>query len=230
MSNDKSIVLGAESGLLIAAAQRFVQRTPGLSLVATTTNLAEVPDLVQTHRPSLVALDGSSGVLGLGSVFPVGFRDNFRRMNVVVLVPEVSDRSFLEAHEIGADAIVATTGRGRVIREVLESLDGDEAFFSHKQLESVRARYSDSVEFKFDQLDVCDREILKLLAIGLADKEIADSVYLAHQTVRNRVSHLFKTFGTRNRVELAILLCKSGVLLQSNIGHSSAMAQPRMLG
>jgi DNA-binding CsgD family transcriptional regulator len=52
--------------------------------------------------------------------------------------------------------------------------------------------------------DPLNLQILSLLAIGRGDKEIAVSVFLSHQTVRNRVSAMIQRSGMRNRTELVL--------------------------
>lgn len=222
---NRSVLAYATSSLSRFTMERFVERTPGFDSVGTTIDAAQVPALVSMHRPDLVILDGSLGVPVLGEVFPVGFRDDFSRMKVLVVVPQSSDRAFLEARDIGADAMVSMDQRGHQIRSVMNSMFGDTAFFSHREVERVKARYENSVEFKIGKLDVCDREILRLLAEGKSDKEIADTVYLANQTVRNRISRLYRHFDKRNRVELAILLCQSGVFEQQAVKDWATLAK-----
>lgn len=54
-------------------------------------------------------------------------------------------------------------------------------------------------------VDDVDRSIVRLIATGFADREIADAVYLSHQTVRNRVSRILTYAGARNRTHLAVI-------------------------
>ena len=58
------------------------------------------------------------------------------------------------------------------------------------------------------KLDETDRHILRLLADGQSDKQIAEAVYLSVQTVRNRVSRLLNRFGKENRTQLAVFVSR----------------------
>jgi DNA-binding NarL/FixJ family response regulator len=49
-----------------------------------------------------------------------------------------------------------------------------------------------------------DRRILKLVADGCTNEEIAARVHLSTQTVKNEVSALMAKIGVRNRVQLAV--------------------------
>lgn len=59
--------------------------------------------------------------------------------------------------------------------------------------------------------DDIDREIVRLIAHGYADREIAQCVFLSPQTIRNRVSRLLDRSGARNRTHLAVLYVRGQV-------------------
>lgn len=53
--------------------------------------------------------------------------------------------------------------------------------------------------------DETDREIVRLVAVGFTDREIAEIVNYSHQTVRNRISRILGETGARNRTHLACM-------------------------
>lgn len=59
--------------------------------------------------------------------------------------------------------------------------------------------------------DHIDREIVRLIARGYADREISHCIFLSAQTVRNRVSRLLERSGARNRTHLAVLYVRGMV-------------------
>ena len=52
--------------------------------------------------------------------------------------------------------------------------------------------------------DDMDRDIVDLVSLGLADREVAAAVHLAEQTVRNRLSRILEHSGLKNRTQLAM--------------------------
>lgn len=55
----------------------------------------------------------------------------------------------------------------------------------------------------FASRDITDRQIVERVALGLTDKQIADDINLAPQTVRNRLSRMMSDAGLNNRTHLA---------------------------
>jgi len=56
-----------------------------------------------------------------------------------------------------------------------------------------------------DPLSERERVVLSLVALGLSNKEIADSLHLARGTVKTHVSAILRKLGVRNRTEAALI-------------------------
>jgi len=64
-------------------------------------------------------------------------------------------------------------------------------------------RTADSPEGPLSELSAREREILRLVAEGASNPEIASAVFLSRKTVERHVSNILRKVGVRNRTELA---------------------------
>jgi DNA-binding CsgD family transcriptional regulator len=89
---------------------------------------------------------------------------------------------------------------------VLEKLLTVEGACSQHPVDSTFSVMRDTISRAVtgNQLDTVDMSILALLAIGLRDEEISQSLHFSNQTIRNRVSKLLHVLSLRNRTELAL--------------------------
>ncbi|MCS7264923.1 MAG: response regulator transcription factor [Armatimonadetes bacterium] len=63
----------------------------------------------------------------------------------------------------------------------------------------------------FSELTTRERDILRLLAQGKSNREIAQTLYLTEKTVRNYVSNILRKLEVNSRTEAALLAAKHGV-------------------
>lgn len=134
----------------------------------------------------------------------------------IVVGSVISPTLRAEARANGMDAVLDINQPPiqlvRQIREVVEGRRGLE------DTPSAGRDDSDVVPGSFATRNVnyhddVDRQIVRLLATGLYDKEIAAQVHLSSQTVRNRVSRMLKDSDLENRTQLAAMY------LRHELGH-----------
>ncbi len=72
-------------------------------------------------------------------------------------------------------------------------------------------RISDPVKRSIDDFDITEREfdVIKLLAEGMNNKEIAQTLYLSEGTVRNYVSNLLEKLYLRDRSQIVAFYYKN---------------------
>jgi DNA-binding NarL/FixJ family response regulator len=60
--------------------------------------------------------------------------------------------------------------------------------------------------------DAVDRAIIRMIAEGKANKEIADSIHYAEGTVKNRISRMLAASGCRDRTHIVMFALRNGLL------------------
>ncbi|MEY2975832.1 MAG: hypothetical protein RIR49_2252 [Actinomycetota bacterium] len=121
----------------------------------------------------------------------------------------VNDATIDWALQLGYDDVIdATDTRDEIRRQVRDLHEGRRQV---TDLSGPEADLDDPHTLSVQLNDIIDREIVRLISRGYADREIAEWVYLSPQTVRNRVSRLLERSGARNRTQLAVLFVRGQV-------------------
>ena len=153
--------------------------------------------------------DGEYGIRCIKAEFP--------QIRILVLTTFDDEETIEKALESGADGyILKELDDKKVIASVKSVYEGMSIFGSsvYKTMRNRMEKSKETIEsFKGSDIKFTDRErdILKLVAQGYDNKEIAAQLYLAEGTVRNQISRLLEKLSLKDRTQLAVYAVKNGL-------------------
>ena len=148
----------------------------------------------------VVMNDGSNGLEAAERI-----KKSYPKIKVII-VTSLPDALFLQrAREIGVDSFWYKEVQALPMLEVMDRTMAGEHIFPDTPPVS-RLGMAKSTDFTEREL-----EILRLLAEGLTDKEIAEAFYLSVTTVRYHVNNLISKTGLGSRTELAVNAVRNGI-------------------
>jgi DNA-binding NarL/FixJ family response regulator len=121
------------------------------------------------------------------------------------------------AHPAAAAVVVGIEGRGKAVRTAIAAgVDGFviEADAEHTLVDAIRAAASGQLVLPGTfrsyiarpVLSTREKQVLALVVMGLGNREIADSLFVAESTVKSHLSSVFRKLGVRSRNEAATLI------------------------
>lgn len=134
---------------------------------------------------------------------------NLREQNIVtpvILLTTFDEPDFpLHAAAVGAKGFLLKDASPEDLVDAIERVAKGETLFAPISTTPVRARYAyrDTVE-PTDTFNDREISILRLLAGGYSNKEIAKAVFLSEGTVKNYVSDILDKLGTRDRTRAVL--------------------------
>ena len=186
----------------------------GLDVVATAGNGRDAIDVSRMLRPDIVlmdvqmpGLDGIEATRGVLGVCP--------EARVVMLTVSGEGTDVLDAMLAGATGyLVKGTEPGALVAGLRAAAAGDALLspgLARKLLGHVQAAAPVSSR-KSALLSERELEVLRLLAVGKANADIARELYLSPHTVRNHISNIMSKLQIANRTEAAAYAIKSGLV------------------
>lgn len=180
-----------------------IEHEEGIHVVGVADSLASTNSVIDTEVPEVlvmdVRLDGESGLDVARSVVA-----SYPEVKVVMLTSFNSDEALVSAYELGASAFVLKSGSSDALVQTIRDVASGMRLINPAEVRVA----SESLEKRgmgiLRKLDANDRHIARLIALGYSDKQIAETVYLGLQTVRNRVSRMLSRFNKDNRTQLAL--------------------------
>lgn len=137
---------------------------------------------------------------------------------VLVLTASVERGAYARAVEAGASGVL---NKSVSVREVIEAsqrlVEGEAVLSSGEVVELLRLASRQREEDReaqraIEQLTSRELEVLRLLAEGLSDKEIARRLYVGVGTVRSHVVNIFGKLGVHSRLQAVVFAARHGLV------------------
>ncbi|HET7600078.1 MAG TPA: response regulator transcription factor [Gemmatimonadales bacterium] len=217
MSGEVIRVLVADDHAVVREGIRHVlERETGFDVVAEAASGTEALALAEQHRPDVAVLDISMpGLTGLE--LATRLRQTLPETRVLILSMHDNTEYVLEAVRAGAHGYLLKDTAATELRRALRAVRGGEAFFSPP----VARRLTEAIRGELDRakrtgdlgaLTGREREVLRGIAQGRTNKEIAAELGISHRTVETHRESLMRKLGIRTVAGLTKFALEAGVV------------------
>ena len=183
----------------------LVNAEPDMKLVAEASNGKEAIDVFRTQRPDVTLMDlQMPGVDGLDAIQAI--RDEFPEARIIVLTTYSGDMRVLRALRAGARGYIL---KGNVHEELLNSIRAVHA--GHKRIPADVATEL-AIHSADDSLTEREIDVLKLIAVGNGNKQIADRLSVTEATVKSRVTNILSKLGANDRAHAVTIGLQRGII------------------
>jgi DNA-binding NarL/FixJ family response regulator len=183
----------------------LIATQPDMTVVAEASNGREAIEQFRRHRPDIGLMDLQMPDLnGLDAI--IAIRAEFPDARIIVLTTYDGDVQALRALQAGA--------RGYLLKNALhkELLDTIRAVHAGKKAISPEMSYELAEHAMDDALTTAEVDVLRLIAAGKANKEIADLLSVTEATVKGRVKNILSKLGADDRTHAAMIAVKRGII------------------
>jgi len=178
---------------------------PDMALVAEASNGREAIQQFRAHRPDITLMDLQMPEMnGLDAI--IAIRAEFPDAKIIVLTTYKGDVQILRALKAGA--------RGYLLKNTIhkELLDTIRAVHAGKKSLSPEASFEIAEHSTDDALTPAEISVLRLIAAGNANKQIADQLSITEETVKGRVKNILSKLGASDRTQAAMIGLKRGII------------------
>lgn len=140
-----------------------------------------------------------------------------KKTNVKVLILTIHNEVeyLVRAVEIGVDGYVLKDSDSTVLKKAIFTINKGDSFIQPELTPLLKKRLEDKstspklIEEKLTRREI---EVLKLLAEGLFNKEVAYTLNISEKTVKNHVSKIFKKINVSDRTQAAVYAIKHNIV------------------
>jgi DNA-binding NarL/FixJ family response regulator len=176
-----------------------------MRLVAEASNGREAIELFRTHRPDITLMDLQMPEMS-GIDAMISIRGEFPDARIIVLTTHAGDVQVSRALRAGARAYLL---KGSLRKELLDTIRAVHA--GQKRLSSeVAAEIAEHATD--DALTPREIDVLRLVAAGNPNKEIAAQLSLTEETVKSHIRNILAKLGANDRTHAVAIGLKRGII------------------
>jgi len=178
---------------------------PDMVVAGEASNGREAIQQFRMHHPDVTLMDLQMPEMN-GIEALIAIRNEFPDAKVIVLTTYAGDVQILRALKAGAQAYLL---KNTLHKELLETI---RAVHAGKKMLSPEASYEIAEHATDDALTPAEIAVLRLIAAGNANKQIADQLSITEETVKSRVKCILSKLGANDRTHAAMIGLKRGII------------------
>jgi len=183
----------------------LVGTQPDMMLVAEASNGREAIQQFRAHRPDITLMDLQMPEMnGLDAIAAI--RSEFPDAKIIVLTTYKGDVQITRALRAGAQGYLLKNTFHKELVDTIRAIHG-----GRKAL-SPEASYAIAEHATDDTLTPAEVIVLRLIAAGNANKQIADQLSITEETVKSRVKSILSKLGANDRTHAAMIGLKRGII------------------
>jgi DNA-binding NarL/FixJ family response regulator len=187
-----------------------------IEVVGEAANGSEAIDMVRELEPDVVLMDIAMPIMG-GLEATRRICREFPRIKVLILTQYDDKEYVLPVIEAGASGFVSKAAASSELIAGIRSVHRGDSYLSPPAAKLVVEGYrykagSRTAKDPYDQLTDRERDILKLMAEGHTNQEIADILVISRKTVEGHKTNLMAKLDIHNRTELVKYALRKGII------------------
>lgn len=213
------VLLADDQTLVRAAFAMLVESAPDMEVVGQAGTGRAAVDLARSERADLIVMDIRMPDLdGIEATRLLAEDEDLAGVKVLMLTTYDTDEHVVEALRAGASGFLVKDTRPGELLEAIRTVAAGESLLSPGPTSRLIARVLRAPEPAAagsggpEGLSERERQVLSLVARGLNNAEIAETLGLSPLTAKTHVSRIMGKLGSRDRAQLVIVAYESGLV------------------
>jgi len=212
------VLLCDDQALVRSGFRMILDQRPGIEVVGEAEDGLQAIALAERRNPDVILMDvrmpNLDGVEATRRLTAAG-----TTARIVILTTFDLDEYVYDAIRAGASGFLLKDARPAQLVDAIEIVARGEALLAPAVTRRLLARFAETLPggareppTSLSSLTEREREVLRLLACGLSNAELAERLFLSETTVKSHVSSVLRKLDVRDRVQAVVLAYEAGLV------------------
>lgn len=204
------VLIVDDHGIIRQGLNNLLMLDPEIKVVGTAADGLEALERAIDLKPDVVLMDLMMPHMD-GFAATSAIRRELPGTAVLVLTGNLEQAVIIKALQAGANGFVVKNVEAEELCRIIKNISPGQVVLSN-EIAQVLSEVSQAHPINsIDTLTERETEVLRLIAIGMANKEIAQKLQLSEKTIKTHVSIVLAKLGIQSRTQAAIYAVQSGL-------------------
>jgi DNA-binding NarL/FixJ family response regulator len=184
-----------------------------IEVIAEAVNGRDCLDKLETYKPDVLLLDINMPKMN-GLEVLKELKAKKSKVKVLVLTVHNETEYLMKAVDIGIDGYVLKDSDSTELKKAIFTIAKGEIYIQPNLIPALNQKRIERTEDeeKIESLTSRELEVLRLLAVGMYNKEVAEKLEISERTVKNHVSNIFKKLEVTDRTQAAVFAIRNNLI------------------
>ncbi len=213
MNKQIKIVIADDHSMIREGLKQLLELDGDIVVVGEAGNGEECLEQIEKLHPDVVLLDINMPVMNGLKMLEILRNSDNKKQKVLILTIHNEIEYLVKALDIGIEGYVLKDSESAVLKKAIFKVESGEEYIDFTMVPMLSEKLTrDKEQSEEEKLTRRELEVLKLLAEGLFNKEIAYKLSISEKTVKNHVSNIFKKIGVFDRTQAAVYAIKNNIV------------------
>lgn len=207
------IMIADDHSMIREGLKQLLELEGDFEVIAEACDGVECLEKLLTVKPDVLLLDiNMPNMNGLEVLQKM--KDKRMKVKVLVLTVHNEVEYLLKAVNIGVNGYLLKNSESAELKKAILAVVNGDDYIQPSLIPLLNAKMIDidNDSVKIEKLTRRELEVLKLLAIGKYNKEVAEELEISERTVKNHVSNIFKKIGVTDRTQAAVFAIRNNLI------------------
>ena len=207
------VMIADDHSLIREGIKQLLEFDGSIEVIGQAADGIECLDVLENINPDILLLDiNMPNMNGIDVLSELRRKKN--KMKILILTVHNEVEYLVKSMDCGADGYVLKDAGSADLKEAIHKVISGDQYIQSSMIPAMNSRIinRDIDKEKIANLTRREIEILKQIAGGRFNKEIAESLDITERTVKNHISNLFKKIDVNDRTQAAVFAIRNNLV------------------